>query len=78
MSKTILKIALDRLDRHSPFFMDAVTAPDGVELQPLEFGLVGPDAYRDGVTRVAAGTGVTLSGQRCSRYFGALSHVNNH
>ena len=51
MSKTILKIALDRLDRHAPFFMDAVTAPDGVELQPLEVGLVDPDAYRDGADR---------------------------
>ena len=51
MHRTILKIALDRLDRHAPFFMDAVTAPDGVELQPLEVGLVDPDTYRDGADR---------------------------
>lgn len=51
MSKRRLKIALDRLDRHVPFFMDAVTPPDGCELEPLEVGLVGPDAYRDGADR---------------------------
>ena len=51
MKKRILKIALDRLDRHVPFFMDGVTAPDGVELQPLEVGLVNPQSYRDGADR---------------------------
>lgn len=51
MSKRRLKIALDRLDRHAPFFMGAVTPPDGCELVPLEVGLVGPDAYRDGADR---------------------------
>ena len=51
MKKRPLKIALDRLDRHVPFFMGAVTAPDGYELQPLEVGLVNPDSYRDGADR---------------------------
>ena len=51
MKKRILKIALDRLDRHVPFFIDGVTAPDGVELQPLEVGLVNPQSYRDGADR---------------------------
>ena len=46
-----LKIALDRLDRHVPFFMDGVAAPHGVELQPLEVGLVNPESYRDGADR---------------------------
>ena len=51
MNRTRLKIALDRLDRHVPFFMNAVTPPDGVELQPLEVGLVNPQSYRDGADR---------------------------
>ena len=51
MHKTTLKIALDRLDRHVPFFMGAVTPPDGVELQPLEVGLINPESYRDGADR---------------------------
>ena len=51
MKKRILRIALDRLDRHVPFFMDGVTAPAGVELQPLEVGLVDPQSYRDGADR---------------------------
>ena len=51
MKKRTLKIALDRLDRHVPFFMDGVTAPHGVELRPLEVGLVNPESYRDGADR---------------------------
>ena len=51
MRKTALKIALDRLDRHVPFFMGAVTPPAGVELRPLEVGLVDPESYRDGADR---------------------------
>ena len=51
MRRTTLTIALDRLDRHVPFFMDAVVPPDGAELQPLEVGLVGPEGYRDGADR---------------------------
>ena len=51
MRKIALSIALDRLDRHAPFFMDAVAAPDGVDLRPLEVGLVNPEAYRDGADR---------------------------
>ena len=46
-----MKIALDRLDRHVPFFMNAIALPDGVELQPLEVGLVNPECYRDGADR---------------------------
>ena len=51
MKKRTLKIALDRLDRHVPFFMDGVTAPHGTELLPLEVGLVNPESYRDGADR---------------------------
>ena len=51
MKKRTLKIALDRLDRHVPFFMDGVAAPHGVELRPLEVGLVNPESYRDGADR---------------------------
>ena len=46
-TKRKITIALDRLDRHTPFFMGAVTAPDGVELTPLEVGLAEPITYRD-------------------------------
>lgn len=51
MKKRSLKIALDRLDRHVPFFMGAVTPPEGYELRPLEVGLFDPDGYRDGADR---------------------------
>ncbi|MGI9302592.1 MAG: taurine ABC transporter substrate-binding protein [Gammaproteobacteria bacterium] len=49
--KRVLTIALDRLDRHVPFFMSAVTAPEGIELKPLEIGLAEARAYRDGYDR---------------------------
>jgi 4,5-dihydroxyphthalate decarboxylase len=51
MNKRRLKIALDRLDRHIPFFMGAVTPPDGYELHPLEVGLFNSESYRDGADR---------------------------
>lgn len=51
MKTRTLKIALDRLDRHIPFFMGAITPPDGYELLPLEVGLVNPGEYRDGADR---------------------------
>ena len=45
-----LTIALERLDRHVPFFMDAVSLPEGVELRALEVGL-GDAVHRDGTDR---------------------------
>lgn len=44
-----LSIALERYDRHVPFFMGAVTPPDGLTLRPLEVGMAPP--RRDGVDR---------------------------
>ena len=49
--KRILTIALDRLDRHIPFFMGAVTPPDGFEIKALEVGLAEAKPYRDGMDR---------------------------
>ena len=34
-----LTIALERLDRHVPFFMGTVAAPDGIEFRALEVGV---------------------------------------
>lgn len=48
MART-LSIALDRYDRHVPFFTGQVAAPPGYELQPLEVGMDPP--RRDGVNR---------------------------
>jgi 4,5-dihydroxyphthalate decarboxylase len=46
-----LTLALDRLDRHIPFFMGAVQPPSGVELKALEVGLGETSRYRDGTDR---------------------------
>ena len=46
---TRLSIALDRYDRHIPFFMGLVEPPPGIELEALEVGMVPP--RRDGVDR---------------------------
>lgn len=51
MKKRRLKIALDRLDRHIPFFMNSVTPPEGYEIEALEVGLYNPENYRDGADR---------------------------
>lgn len=44
-----ITIALERYDRHVPFFMGMVTAPDGIALKALEVGMAPP--RRDGIDR---------------------------
>jgi 4,5-dihydroxyphthalate decarboxylase len=44
-----LTIAIERYDRHFPFFDGTVIAPDGVTLKPLQVGQTSP--LRDGVSR---------------------------
>ncbi len=46
-----LTIALNRYDRHVPFFNGTVTAPDGITFRPLEIGESSP--MRDGSDRHA-------------------------
>lgn len=46
---TELTIALERYDRHVPFFMGMVPQPDGVTLKTLEVGMAPP--RRDGIDR---------------------------
>ena len=46
-----LKIALERYDRHVPFYMDSVISPDGIELRPLEVGMGTDAGRRDGTNR---------------------------
>lgn len=46
---TELTIALERYDRHVPFFMGMVPQPEGVELKALEVGMAPP--RRDGIDR---------------------------
>ena len=49
MTQLDLSIALERYDRHVPFFMGSVPAPDGLTLRPYEVGMAPP--RRDGVDR---------------------------
>jgi 4,5-dihydroxyphthalate decarboxylase len=49
MTKARLSIALDRYDRHMPFFVGQVGNTDGFELMPLEVGMFPP--RRHGVDR---------------------------
>lgn len=44
-----ITIALDRYDRHIPFFMGLVEPPAGIEIEALEVGMVPP--RRDGIDR---------------------------
>jgi 4,5-dihydroxyphthalate decarboxylase len=44
-----LSLALNRYDRHVPFFMGTVDAPDGISVRPLEVGESTP--FRDGGER---------------------------
>jgi hypothetical protein len=44
-----LTIALERYDRHVPFFMRTVQVPSGLMLRPLEVGMSHP--CRDGMRR---------------------------
>ncbi len=46
-----LTIALERLDRHVPFFMGTVTPPEGVEFRALEVGVGFDPGRRDGIDR---------------------------
>jgi 4,5-dihydroxyphthalate decarboxylase len=49
MTQLELSIALERYDRHVPFFMGSLTPHDGLTLRPLEVGMAPP--RRDGVDR---------------------------
>jgi 4,5-dihydroxyphthalate decarboxylase len=49
MEKLTISIALERYDRHAPFFIGTVKAPENVDLKPLEVGMVVPG--RDGLDR---------------------------
>ncbi len=49
MTSCRLSIALERYDRHVPFFMGLVATPPDIELEALEVGMVPP--RRDGVDR---------------------------
>ena len=49
MTSDRLSIALERYDRHVPFFMGLVAPPPGIELEALEVGMVPP--RRDGIDR---------------------------
>ena len=46
-----LTIALERLDRHTPFFMGTVAAPEGVAFRALEVGVGFDPGRRDGIDR---------------------------
>lgn len=49
MANLEVTIALERYDRHVPFFMGLVTPPDGIALKALEVGMAPP--RRDGIDR---------------------------
>ncbi|MDP6174939.1 MAG: hypothetical protein QGF09_12300, partial [Rhodospirillales bacterium] len=49
MSDLELSIALERYDRHVPFFMGTLAAPAGLRLKPLEVGV--SFSCRDGADR---------------------------
>ncbi len=51
MKKRTFTMALERHDRHVPFFMGAVKPPDGVEIVPLEIGVGTQSGRRDGQDR---------------------------
>ena len=49
MSDMTISLALDRYDRHVPFFLGSVPAPAGLRYNALEVGMVPP--RRDGIDR---------------------------
>jgi len=51
MKKSTFTMALERHDRHVPFFMGAVQTPDDVEIEPLEIGVGILAGRRDGQDR---------------------------
>jgi|GEM_PF-95906 4,5-dihydroxyphthalate decarboxylase len=51
VKKQTFTMALERHDRHVPFFMGAVKPPDGVEIVPLEIGVGNQSGRRDGQDR---------------------------
>ena len=51
MANKTFTIALERLDRHAPFFMDTVDRPDGVSFRALEVGVGFEPGRRDGIDR---------------------------
>ena len=60
-----LTIALERLDRHAPFFMGTVAAPLGIEFKALEVGVGFDPGRRDGIEpgSVATARGQHLLGR---------------
>ena len=51
MTDRTFTIALERLDRHAPFFMGTVSRPEGVSLRALEVGVGFDPGRRDGIDR---------------------------
>ena len=51
MTDKTFTIALERLDRHAPFFMDTVDRPKGVSFRALEVGVGFEPGRRDGIDR---------------------------
>jgi 4,5-dihydroxyphthalate decarboxylase len=51
MAERTLTIALERLDRHVPFFIGTVTPPPGVTFRALEVGVGFDPGRRDGIDR---------------------------
>ena len=51
MSTTSVSIALERYDRHIPFFMGTVALPENLELVPLEVAVGPMPGRRDGMDR---------------------------
>ena len=49
MSDMVVSLALDRYDRHVPFFLGTVQPPRGLKYKALEVGMVPP--RRDGIER---------------------------
>ena len=49
MAERTLSIALERYDRHLPFFLGLIKTPEGITMNALEVGMVPP--RRDGVDR---------------------------
>lgn len=51
IAKKRLRVALERLDRHVPFFMGTIAPPEGFEFEVLEVGLANAPDRRDGTDR---------------------------
>ena len=51
MERTSINIALERYDRHMPFFMGTVALPENLDLTPLEVSVGLMPGRRDGMER---------------------------